>query len=223
MAVRAFRFLKACYALDALRSQEIKVSRFEDLNDPFELYGIHLGNREHRAKFREWKDWVSQRQAVLCFSRRWRNPLLWSHYGDRHRGVAIEFQIDPDLVQQVRYSPYRLHINIERALERGWFSKADAERAALTKAAHWKYEEEVRVIFDLPKCRHRAGMLFEPLTSQIRIVGVTLGPLCTLSENDVQQALPTGKRLTVTWSRLAFTSFDVVRQKLRKQIVLRGK
>jgi hypothetical protein len=161
MAVRAFRFLKARYALDALRSQEIKVSRFEDLNDPFELYGMHLGNREHRAKFREWKDWASQRQAILCFSRRWRNPLLWSHYGDRHRGVALEFKIDSDLVREIRYSPYRLHINIKRAFERGSFSKADAEMAALTKAAHWKYEEEVRVVFDLPKCRHRDGMLFE--------------------------------------------------------------
>jgi hypothetical protein len=223
MAVRAFRFLKTCHALGVLRSQEIKVSRFEDLNDPFELHGMHLGNREHRAKFGEWKDWVSQRQAILCFSRRWRNPLLWSHYGDRHRGVALEFKIDPDLVQQIRYSPYRLHINIERALERGSFSKADAEMASLTKSAHWKYWEEVRVLFDMSKCRHRDGMLFEPLTPQIRIVGMILGPLCALSEADIQQALPTGKILTLTWSRLAFTSFNVVRQKLKKPIVLRGK
>lgn len=210
------------YALEALRTQEIKVSRFDDLNDPFELYGVNLANREHRRKFREFKRWASQRFGLLCFSRRWRNPLLWSHYGDRHKGVALEFEIHDDLVSEVTYSPYRLRMEIEKALARGGFSEEEAYDMAITKASHWKYEEEVRVFLELSQCQKRDGLLFEPLGEHIRIVGLVLGPLCKLSKAEVQRALPRGDRIHMIWSRLAFRSFNVTPNKARKPQIAHG-
>lgn len=220
MTVRAFRFLPARYALLALETQEIKVSRFDELNDPFELYGVNLASPEHRVKFREFKRWVSDRYGLLCFSRRWRNPLLWSHYGDRHKGVALEFELDDDIVLDVKYSPYRLRMDIEKALDRGWFSEQEADEVAITKSSHWKYEKEVRVSLELDRCRKRNGIFFEPRSDQIRIVGIVLGPLCDLSEADVQRKLPKGKSIQITWGRLAFTSFNVVSNKAKKRHIV---
>ena len=36
---------------------------------------------------------TSALRAILCFSRNWDNLLLWSHYGDRHMGVCLGFDI----------------------------------------------------------------------------------------------------------------------------------
>jgi Protein of unknown function (DUF2971) len=222
MTVRAFRFLSAKHALQALRMQEIKVSRFDELNDPFELYGINLGDRRHRRKFDEFKRWVSDRFGLLCFSRRWQNPLLWSHYGDRHKGVALEFKLDDDLVSEIRYLPYRLRMDIEKALVRGSFTEREAYEMAVTKSAHWKYEEEVRVFLELSQCIQRDGLLFEPAVERLRIVGLVLGPLCELSTYDVENALPKGRHIQMICSRLAFTSFNVISNKAKKRQVVYG-
>jgi hypothetical protein len=223
MTIRAFRLLSANHALQALRMQEIKVSRFNDLNDPFELYGTNLADQRHRHKFHEFKRWVSDRFGLLCFSRRWRNPLLWSHYGDRHKGVALEFELDDDLVSKVRYSPYRLRLDIEKALARGSFTEQEAYEMAITKSAHWKYEEEVRVFCELSQCIRRDEFLFEPAGEKLQIVSLVLGPLCDLSVDDVERALPKGRHIELICSRLAFTSFNVVPNRSKKKRVVHGK
>jgi Protein of unknown function (DUF2971) len=220
--MRAFRFLSTKYALEALRAGELKVSRFDDLNDPFELYGVELKNLDHRKFFRQFKRWASEKFGLLCFSRRWQNPLLWSHYGDRHRGVALEFEIDNDLVAEVQYSPYRLRLDIERKLAAGGFSEEDAYQMAITKSAHWKYEEEVRVFVKLSQCRLHNGLFFEPFGGEIHIVGLVLGPLCELSPEEVKGALPRGRQLHLTTSRLAFRSFNVVPNRAVATRVLHG-
>jgi Protein of unknown function (DUF2971) len=217
--MRAFRFLSTEYALQTLRTEEIKVSRFDDLNDPFELYGAELPNPAHRRTFSKFKRWASDRFGLLCFSRRWQNPLLWSHYGDRHRGVALEFEIHHDLVEEVKYSPYRLRLDIEKKLATGGFSEEDACRIAITKSAHWRYEEEVRVFVQLSECRSQNGLFFEPVGGEIHIVGIVLGPLCKLSQRAIESALPRGRQLHVTRSRLAFRSFVVRNRAVATRVV----
>jgi hypothetical protein len=219
--MRVFRFLPTKYALQTLRTQEVKVSRFDDLNDPFELYGADLSNPAHRRASKH-KRQAADKFGLICFSQRWQNPLLWSHYGDRHRGVAVEFEVDDDLICEVRYSPYRLRLDIERKLAEGGFSEEDAIRIATTKSAHWKYEEEVRVFVELSGCRFSSGLFFERVSGQIDIVGLVLGPLCELSEREIASALPRGRQLHITRSRLAFTSFNVVRNRAVATRVIRG-
>jgi hypothetical protein len=150
-------------------------------------------------------------------------PLLWSHYGDRHKGVALEFELDDDLVSEVRYSPYRLRMDIEKALARGSFTEREAYEMAVTKSAHWKYEEEVRVFLELAQCLQRDGLLFEPAGEKLQIVSLVLGPLCDLSQDDVERALPRGRWIEMICSRLAFTSFHVVPNKARKRRIIYGR
>ena len=222
MTLRAFRFLSARHALQALQTQEIKISRYDDLNDPFELYGVNLANRKYQRRFIEFKRCISQRYGLLCFSRRWQNPLLWSHYGDRHKGVALEFELDDDIVLEIRYSPRRLRMNIERALAIGWFGEQEAYEVAITKTSHWKYEEEVRVSLELSECAEKGGLLFKSLGERMKIVGLVFGPLCQLSKEEVQKSIPKGDRTDVMWSRLAFTSFNVVLNRAKKTQTIQG-
>ena len=55
------------------------------MNDPFELLSVDLSEPDDRTTFDGLKADLNQTIGVLCFSRGWSNPVLWSHYGDRHR------------------------------------------------------------------------------------------------------------------------------------------
>src|SRR5260370_13256362 len=131
--MRAVYFLSKKAALDDIANQRLKISRFDDLNDPFELYGAELSDSRHRVAFRRFKKQMADRFGLLCFSKSWGNPLLWSHYGDRHSGVALEFEISNDFVNEVSYESDRLFLDIEQKLARGGLKEDDVRRILLPK------------------------------------------------------------------------------------------
>lgn len=90
-------------------------------------------------------------RGVLCLSEAWDNPLLWSHYGDQHKGICIEYDISDtrlDLLRRVDYNAARSIRMIDLYL---WHCKGDkkAEKRATdtyfyAKAPEWSYEKEWR-------------------------------------------------------------------------------
>jgi hypothetical protein len=73
--------------------------------------------------------------------------LMWSHYGDGHRGYCIEFEAtDSTLVfrcaQKVVYQDDYPAIDFSRRDKYKW-----AEAAVLTKYTDWSYEKEWRIVY----------------------------------------------------------------------------
>lgn len=97
---RAYHFISLQHGLDDLRRQHLKISRLDDLNDPFELWAIAQPDRRVRQALKNTKDEMAQQCGLLCFSLDWHNPLLWSHYADRHRGIALGFDIDDQILDR---------------------------------------------------------------------------------------------------------------------------
>ncbi|MGH8443795.1 MAG: DUF2971 domain-containing protein [Solimonas sp.] len=214
--MNAFHLTKAEHALAALRNQRIKIARINELNDPFELYGAALSEKGHRRRFRAFKDWTADRYGMLCFSRTWRNPVLWSHYADHHRGIAIEFSLHADDVSKVTYTLRRPLIDVDSATRRGRFTQDEAFRLATTKFSHWKYEDEVRLFCQLQGAMVEGAHAFQPFTERLRLVGLILGPACNVTSEEVAANLPVGMQVAVTRARLAFRTFDVVRNREHK-------
>ncbi len=211
--MRAFHFLPARYALEALQSRRLKVALLNELNDPFELFAADLSERNTRFAFRQWKNDFAQRTGMLCFSKRWKNPLLWSHYADRHRGIALEFDIDDNVAIPVRYRRTRLRLDVDMIIKQDGFGEDLAEELYATKSKHWAYEEEVRVPTLLSECVGQDGLFFEGFGESLEIKSVVLGSLCTIEADDVQRILPQGSSVAVCRSRMAFRSFNIVRNK----------
>jgi hypothetical protein len=92
--MRLYQLGSANYALQNIERQRLKVSRIDNLNDPFELLGAMQRDKHWRRIFRQAKTRIHNQDGVLCFSRSWRNPVLWSHYGDKHRGICLGFPLD---------------------------------------------------------------------------------------------------------------------------------
>ncbi|MGB2889157.1 MAG: DUF2971 domain-containing protein [Candidatus Acidiferrales bacterium] len=94
----------------------IKLSEVEKLNDPFELWCFARGDRQIRAALRNSKEQIAQSRGMLCFSRRWHNPVLWSHYAEGHRGICLGFDVSKQFVKAVMYVSNRPSLRLPTGL-----------------------------------------------------------------------------------------------------------
>lgn len=104
---------------------------------------------------------LTQSIGVLCLTTEPDNLLMWSHYGDSHRGICLEFDghsAPMTQAQQVAYTVERLPINPYVDTQEEMMIKG-----LLTKSEHWRYEEEWRI------CRYAEG----PGLVALPVAGVT--------------------------------------------------
>ena len=61
---------------------------------------------------------VRNNALISCFSKRYDSILMWSHYGDKHKGICIEFdRPDKDFID-VKYSKKRCKFDLEDTTRR---------------------------------------------------------------------------------------------------------
>lgn len=152
---------------------------------------------------------------VLCCSASWNSPLLWGHYADKHKGVALELEVPNNAAEAISYRKTREKVDF-RAL----FSIQDDEskrrffKLCNTKYIEWGYEDEYRVQFTEDEFFSDDGHDFYSLGEEIKIKGIVLGALNkTLTKERIQEALPSGHEISVTTTRTAFRSFNIVHRK----------
>ena len=132
---------------------------------------------------------ASQTMRMICFCdpkeiKDGDDILLWSHYGDKHKGVRIFFETDDIKILstnlfQVVYSLERACIDITD-LSASTFNK-NVEDAYLntfkTKNKSWEYEKEIRWIINLQECIQEDGRSYIPLSPKA-IRRIDLGCKC---------------------------------------------
>jgi hypothetical protein len=213
--MRLFHFLSARYGLEDIRKRRLKISRLQDLNDPFELMSIELSDAKLRNVFSNIKEQMSEANGLLCFSRKWTNPVQWSHYADKHRGLCLGFEVPESYVKPVEYIARRLAREAE-LLREGSLDRRGVERFLYAKYSHWKYEQEVRCFLSLEeKDKELAtGLYFESFSKELKLVQVIVGARSEVSRADLGNALGNlAAEVAVFKARLAFKSFSVVRNK----------
>ena len=77
--MRVYYLTSSEYALNNIALRRIKVARFADLNDPFELLATEMSDKDFRVAMKSWKNDFHKTKGLLCFSEDWKNPVLWSH------------------------------------------------------------------------------------------------------------------------------------------------
>ncbi|MDH6147388.1 MULTISPECIES: DUF2971 domain-containing protein [Paraburkholderia] len=103
-------------------------------------------------------DDFQKRTGVLCLSECERDPVMFYHYGDGHRGMCLQFRTDGhffDKARQVEYSgeyPVIDYLSVPKGDSSTW------ERLYLTKYSGWSYEHEWRIITP----RHQRGLMPYP-------------------------------------------------------------
>jgi hypothetical protein len=211
--MRVYKFLNAKYGLEALDKRRLKIARINELNDPFELLGINLSNRKLRSAFMEMKNALNENRGLLCFSKRWSNPVLWSHYSDCHRGLCLGFDVPDHLLMHVTYTRTRatsdkLFSNDKSVIDR------EMTRVLSTKFTHWRYENEVRWFVGLKDKDLDSGHYFYAFSDDMKIQQVLVGAEASVSRHDVEKALgDENAHVERIKTRAAFQAFNVVRNR----------
>jgi hypothetical protein len=212
--MRVYNLTSQVYALSNLALRRLKVARFNELNDPFELLAVDLVNPELRAGIRAKNELIDSAEGLLCFSRKWRNPLLWSHYADSHRGVALGFDVPSELLTDVRYiaGMDKLNAGDEATAQ----SEIDSflHRLRYTKFRDWEYEDEVRQFFELDTLSRQSHLYFVPFSKNLVLRQVILGVRCDLPIESVRELVADfPEKVHVSKARIAYSKFGVTEDK----------
>jgi hypothetical protein len=110
---------------------------------------------------------VASRIGMLCLSETERDILMWSHYGDNHRGAVVEFDVGHpffsaltfdgrhQFLRQVIYSEQRASLGGDFCSTHTDYDNdgtgykrlfEEAHPIFFTKSLHWSYEKEWRLV-----------------------------------------------------------------------------
>ncbi|MGL5091332.1 MAG: DUF2971 domain-containing protein [Aeromonas sobria] len=166
--------------VDYFKNPKIKISNIKYLNDPFEseagenLIETILGgltreggnyNRDDVAK--TINEYLSS-YGVFSVSETSRNPLMWAHYANEHRGICIGYKKnifsksarpDKEVNDLSEYTPRKVNYDNFRFDRQSEVYKPDGLMEAikshlLTKSDEWIYEKEHRCIVPLDSATH---------------------------------------------------------------------
>lgn len=209
---RVYYFTPPKHALDNLKRSHLKVARFSQCNDPFELAAFSQRNKRFRQKFQNWLSQMDKSHGLLCFCRSWRNPVMWAHYAENHTGVCYGFDVDPKTFIDVRYVSERLYPNItpENFLEQ--IGEQQMVDLFATKYIHWSYEEEVRLLVNFREAVVKDQPVFHEFSGSMQLREVIVGPRSNIRVSDIVAEVA-DKEVEIFKARIAFQRFEVVRQK----------
>jgi hypothetical protein len=202
--MRAYNFLTSHFALKCLYEKRLKISTVQDLNDPFELLPYNLSDQALREAMLRSRDKLGRSRGLLCFSADWHEPVMWAHYGDKHRGICLGFEVPEDTAKAVDYVSNRLPFPEVSPLTNDY-----AETMLFTKFASWNYEQEIRMWASLEE--EEDGLYFKDFDEKLRLVEVIVGAECTTPRSAIVRALvPLTAEISLIKARAGFTKFEIV-------------
>jgi hypothetical protein len=210
--VRVYHFLCEQFGLENLKHRRLKIARIADLNDPFEFLARADG-AEERAALRATKDKQNKTTGLLCFSRSWVNPVQWSHYADRHRGLCLGFDVSDSDAKPVAYRKTPLHFDMIKFRNDDRYAEDFTERMVSSKFSDWAYEQEVRLYVRLDPATETKGLYFYEFSDRLILSEVIVGAASDLTRDRLISALgDASKEVTMRKARMAFQSYRIVEQ-----------
>ena len=172
---RLYKFMKAEFALLALKDRRLKVSKIDDLNDPFDLSSVDTTDPHVEAFLEQYVVNFRAKNGILCFSRNWDNLLLWSHYGDGHAGMCLGFDVPDESAHdmEVHYQP-----NVIQISGIGEINEHFMMRLLRTKHESWSYEQESRMFVGVNDPADDQGLSFIEFAPHLNLKDVIFGVNC---------------------------------------------
>ncbi|SNR73841.1 DUF2971 domain-containing protein [Puniceibacterium sediminis] len=205
---RLYKFYSEKSAMRNLEQRRLKISRLQDINDPFEWNPYRLDKAEDRKTWEKLREQLWRDKGLISFSDRWSNPVLWSHYAESHKGLCLGFDISDKIAFPVLYKNIRQKLpSLQQiANERDWESLKDA---SLIKYSHWRYETEWRILTGISS-KEEEGLYFEPFSGKLKLKEVIIGAHSSAKSEEIRKLV--GEDVEISTARLAFKTFKVTKQ-----------
>lgn len=120
--------------------------------------------------YETFKNEMKENILITCFCEVNNSMLMWSHYGNSHEGVCIEFEQEPKYFYKVKYTAKKPKLKIKELTQNGIYIDRNQSELLFskkilnnllsfytTKSKDWDYEKEIRFItntYELSKGNH---------------------------------------------------------------------
>ena len=140
---------------------------------------------------------------ISCFSKRFDSILMWSHYGNKHKGICIEFDRPEKDFIDVMYSIKRCKFDLEDTTRRvlGYMLSNEEvdvndkglirciSKPFIVKSLDWQYEEEIRCILSPNSEGVIVGDELNLYTMPTRITKIYIGCKVDTKSNEYEELL----------------------------------
>lgn len=165
------------YALDIIRKKRLYCSDWEKLNDPMEGIFRYSYRSHERSLYDEFVKILHQekKKLLVCsLSKKFDSHLLWAHYAEGFRGLAIEVELpnDSPSIQPIKYRQVPINVSFDDNFP------PTAKEILSSKYVDWVCEGEVRILqpekwylLSTPVRRVITGQRMDPnLIEKLRII-----------------------------------------------------
>lgn len=220
-----YHFFKSKHAIDSIKNRHLKIALLSELNDPLELLPIFTKKRGLES-WDEIKTNFAKKHGIICFSKIWNDPVMWSHYADKHQGIVLGFKVNDSRFKEVIYSAndQRARFFINNKWDTGTDKTPDGNTLALwTKYKSWNYEKEVRTWVDLKDSIIEANSEDKKIkylsTDKNKIIlhSVLLGLNCKENINNIFEVLQNSSNSNVNIYNICLSqiSYKLMRKKIK--------
>jgi hypothetical protein len=199
----------------------IRLSTFDEVNDPFELLGVRQTDREGRRHFSAlYAHWVKT-LGFVSFSDNWKSPLMWGHYARNHTGVCLGIEIPEERVLPMNYQPERLELLLKMSPLEAAADNDIIKQVVTTKFEGWSYEREWRYVSKLEHKDEATGFHFVEFSPDFELREIIAGARCERNLTEIcQQVFGNTAVISIFKVRAAFGTFSMVRQKAQKALTI---
>jgi hypothetical protein len=181
--MRLYHFTTREFGLLALQNRRLKIARISELNDPFEFMSWEMSQPQVREEFKKSKNEWDKSIGIVCFSEHWHHPILWSHYAEKHQGMAIGFEVpDNKEYYRVGYVKSRTPVPVN-------LTENDVYQIVFNKFEAWTYESEYRCVCRLSESVKDGDYYFEPFSDKLSPVEIIIGCESTISRAELAKTL----------------------------------
>jgi hypothetical protein len=207
-----------------LSERRLKLSRFYEANDPFELNVIDSRKREVRNVVQRIAEHHNKKTGMICCSLNWESPAMWAHYGDKHSGICIGIEVEDSLVSEINYTDEKINVEFGTHMPNHGLSVELLNRVLLTKATCWSYENERRLLAPLTTPDPKSGLYYTDFGAQVQLREVVIGYRCNWTTAYAGKFLGNVVApVRVCKARPAFGRFEMIEQGLVRPITVKPK
>ncbi len=105
--------------INAIKDDKLWLSKYWNLNDPFEYNKIYLSEPQNKESdygyilMKNIFEHIKENILLTCFTQDIENNLpMWAHYANNHKGFCVQYEVDnPKLITPVIYGDFKNKIN----------------------------------------------------------------------------------------------------------------
>jgi len=205
-----------------LKEQRLKLSRFHEANDPFELNLIDSRDHGRRAIAKMIERYYTERTGMICFGATWDNPMMWAHYADKHSGICLGFEVEDQLVSTMNYTDQKIDVDLGPNLPKHGLSADLLHKILTTKSTAWASEQERRTLAQLTTPDPTNGLYYTDFGPQIQLHAVIIGHRCAWTAAKAVELVGEVTAPVRIWKvRPAFGRFAMVEQRQFRPVTVR--